>query len=81
MIINYHTTSHEEVWVLRYQELEGAANPVSGDVAGAQLASTGLGNPLEEEARELCRKEHLWPEFKLTPTLLDFVTSYTAGDF
>lgn len=51
MIINYHTTSHEEVWVLRYQELEGAANPVSGDMAGAQLASTGLGNPLEEEAQ------------------------------
>lgn len=51
MIINYPTSSHEEGWVLRYQELEGAANPVNGSMAGAQLASTGLGNPLEEKVQ------------------------------
>lgn len=49
MTINYHTSSHEERWVLKYQKLEGAANPVSGGIAGAQWTSTGLGNPLGEE--------------------------------
>lgn len=35
--------------ILRYQELEGAANSVSGGKAGAHTASTGLGNSLKEE--------------------------------